>query len=132
MPPHDDAAPEGAGSSATHEGPTAELLVQDERSVLCRLAGDLDIESLLPARRALDQALADAPALLVVDLERIRFCDSSGLNLLLKTRAAALAAGTALRLAAASTAVLRLLEITGAQAVFDLHPTVRAALAEAP
>ncbi|KJY25023.1 hypothetical protein ADK60_06785 [Streptomyces sp. XY431] len=101
----------------------------DDRSAVCVLVGDLDIETLPPAEQALDEALRTRPRVLVVDLEQVGFCDSSGLNLLLKARMGATAAGAELRLAAASPTVLRLLELTGADTVFALHPSVGDALA---
>ncbi|MER5865069.1 STAS domain-containing protein [Kitasatospora sp. NPDC002040] len=126
MPVQDDVAPTGAGPVTLRSG--ADLGC----TLVCCLTGDLDIESLSPAQQALDEAIRTGPRILVVDLEQVGFCDSSGLNLLLKVRAAALEADIGLRLAAASPPVLRLLEITCTQTLFELHPTVRAALAEAP
>ncbi|MER5863339.1 STAS domain-containing protein [Kitasatospora sp. NPDC002040] len=94
------------------------------------ISGDLDIETLLPAKEALERAFWDNQVV-IADLERVTFCDSSGLNLLLRVRANAIAAGAQLRLAAVSEPVRRLLEITGTDAVFDARPTVRAALPDA-
>ncbi|MGW4645597.1 STAS domain-containing protein [Kitasatospora sp. NPDC004289] len=110
------------------EGLTAELSAVGERAVVCRLVGDLDVESLSPAEQVLDEALHARPEVVVVDLAEVGFCDSSGLNLLLRTRVAAQGAGVGLRLAAASAPVRRLLELTGAEAVFELSPSVQAAL----
>ncbi|MFJ8043345.1 STAS domain-containing protein [Kitasatospora sp. NPDC096147] len=118
MPVHDD------------EGLTVDLRPSGEHAVVCTLAGDLDIESLAPAEQVLGEALRSGPATLVIDLEQVGFCDSSGLNLLLKVRVDAKAADVGLRLAAPSAPVRRLLELTGAEAVFELHPSVRAALGE--
>ncbi|WP_078938475.1 STAS domain-containing protein, partial [Kitasatospora aureofaciens] len=101
----------------------------DTRAAVCTLAGDLDIETLEPARSALDGLVEQHPPLLVVDLAGVDFCDSSGLNLLLQTRMAAVSADVEFRLAAPSVTVQRLLELTCADTVFSLHPTVGAALA---
>ncbi|MFH9352475.1 STAS domain-containing protein [Kitasatospora sp. NPDC017646] len=102
------------------------------RAAVCTLAGDLDIETMEPARSALDDLVGQHPPLLVVDLAGVDFCDSSGLNLLLQTRMAAVAAEVAFRLAAPSVTVQRLLELTCADTVFSLHPTLDAALAAHP
>lgn len=111
----------------------APLTVQVHRTpaggAVCGVAGDLDIETLAPAQELLSDLVGQGPRVLVVDLERVGFCDSSGLNLLLKTRAAALAAGIDFRLAAVAPAVMRVLELTGAQAVFSVHASVDDALA---
>ncbi|MFJ9523154.1 STAS domain-containing protein [Kitasatospora sp. NPDC101801] len=95
---------------------------------LVTLTGDLDVDTLGPAKDALERAFWDNQVV-VADLEHVTFCDSSGLNLLLQIRANALAAGAQLRLASISQPVRRLLELTGAEAAFDLYPTVPAALA---
>ncbi|MEU9134316.1 STAS domain-containing protein [Kitasatospora sp. NPDC048540] len=115
--------------------PAGRLTARRERlgsTVLVVLAGELDLDSLAPADEALERALADGPARVVVDLAELGFCDSSGLNLLLRTRIAAQEAEIELRLAAAPDGQFgRLLELTGAGAVFSLHASVPDALADA-
>ncbi|MFJ5230832.1 STAS domain-containing protein [Kitasatospora sp. NPDC088391] len=112
--------------------PMAPLAVEvrhaPDGAAVCALAGDLDIESLEPAREALDRLIAERPRILVVDLDRIDFCDSSGLNLLLQARMSAVDSGLSLHLAALSGNVRHLLELTGAKAVFTIHDTVDEAL----
>ncbi|HEV2638564.1 MAG TPA: STAS domain-containing protein [Actinocrinis sp.] len=93
----------------------------DPGTVVCRLAGDLDLGSLAPVRAALDGALESGTGLLVVDLAGVDFCDSSGLNLLLQVRIEAEAAGVRLRLAALTSQVARVFELTGALEVFSVH-----------
>ncbi|WP_327063735.1 STAS domain-containing protein [Kitasatospora purpeofusca] len=128
MPAENDPAA-ALREAATTAGSIARPRPADNRTAVCVLVGDLDIETLPPAEQALDEALRTGPLVLVVDLEQVGFCDSSGLNLLLKARMSAKSAGAELRLAAASPTVLRLLELTGADTVFPLHPTVGDALA---
>ncbi|MFC5664337.1 STAS domain-containing protein [Kitasatospora misakiensis] len=124
-----DSGPDTTASTAL-SGPGLDVVVADfEGGVyVCSLTGDLDGDTLPPAARALGDLLDRRPAALVVDLAGVGFCDSSGLNLLLRTRLAAGKAGTALHLAAAPPGVMRVLELTGAQSVFSLHPSVEAAL----
>lgn len=126
--------PENDQESAEQpDAPLAGVAVEVRRTeagaALCSVAGDLDIEMMEPAERALAALVDQRPPLLVVVLEEVGFCDSSGLNLLLRTRASAAAAGVAFRLAAVPPAVMRVLELTGAESVFSLHPTVEEALA---
>ncbi|MFJ8039027.1 STAS domain-containing protein [Kitasatospora sp. NPDC096147] len=118
-----------AAAAVLQGGPGTELSPGGAGVLVCRIAGDLDIESLEPAKEALDSGLR-GNRLVVVDLEHVTFCDSSGLNMLLVARASALATGTGLRLAAVSQPVKRLLEITGAATAFDLYATVREAVEE--
>ncbi|MEU9042943.1 MULTISPECIES: STAS domain-containing protein [unclassified Kitasatospora] len=112
--------------------PRPELAVRTRHeacgAVVCVLVGDLDIETLAPAADALTALVAQRPRAVVIDLAGVGFCDSSGLNLLLKTRLAAGEERVALYLAAVSPTVLRVLELTGAHAVFSLHESVAAAL----
>ncbi|MFE9423690.1 STAS domain-containing protein [Kitasatospora sp. NPDC006697] len=110
-------------------GLAVEIRQEGERAWVCALAGDLDVETLQPAAQALRTLLERRPSKVVVDLRGVGFCDSSGLNLLLKSRREAAAAVVDFRLAAAPATVMRVLELTGAQAVFSLHSSVREALA---
>jgi len=89
-------------------------------------AGELDLFS---ARR-LESALIPAveQGVVVLDTAAVVFCDSTGLRALVKAQRAAKAAGHPLRLAAASEAVLRVLELAGALAYFDLFPDVESAV----
>lgn len=55
--------------------------------IFVRLDGALDIHTvaLLDERLHLAEVLAEPPARVAIDLSRLRFCDSSGLNLLIRT-----------------------------------------------
>lgn len=104
---------------------------QEQRgaTVLVALIGELDLDSMAPADEVLAQVFATAPERIVVNLAGISFCDSSGLNLLLRTRLAAQEADVELRLAAEPDGQLRrLLDLTGAGAVFSLHTSLSDAL----
>ncbi|MEV4615299.1 STAS domain-containing protein [Kitasatospora sp. NPDC049258] len=125
-----------SGFEAERHGGTApgeRLTARQERrgsAVLVALAGELDLDTLAPAAEVLTQALAAAPARVVVDLAELSFCDSSGLNLLLRTRLAAQDAEVELRLAVAPDGQFgRLLELTGAGTVFSVHASLADALA---
>ncbi|SOB88760.1 anti-sigma B factor antagonist [Streptomyces sp. 1331.2] len=100
----------------------------DAEAVVCTGVGDLEIDILALAEEALTSLVGVRPPVLVVDLERVGFCDSCALNLLLGTRLSAQAVGVEFRLAAPASAVRRVLELTGAQVVFSVHASVRAAL----
>ncbi|MFG3226041.1 STAS domain-containing protein [Kitasatospora sp. NPDC048194] len=97
-------------------------------AVVCTLAGDLDVETLDSAAETLAELVAQRPAAVVIDLREVAFCDSSGLNLLLRTRIAAEREGLELSLAAVAPTVMRVLELTGARTVFTIHESVEAAL----
>ena len=69
-------------------------------------------------------------ARLVVDCSRLEFCDSTGLNVLLGARLKAEAAGGEVHLAGMLPVVARVFQITGVDAVFSVHDTLEAALAD--
>ncbi|MFC9330080.1 STAS domain-containing protein [Kitasatospora sp. NPDC057015] len=121
--------PANSAATAAPGGPGAEVRRTDAGALVCSLAGELDLDGVLAVGPTLEEAVRAGAPLMVVDLSRVGFCDSSGLNLLLRTRTDADSAGTALRLAAAPDQLLRLLEITGADRVFALDPTLELALA---
>ncbi|MGW4897589.1 STAS domain-containing protein [Kitasatospora sp. NPDC004240] len=97
-------------------------------AAICRLEGEIDLDQRPKLEDALVQAVKDRPARLLVDLAGVGFCDSAGLNALLVTRADAETAGIRLILTAPPPQVRRLLEITGADEVFTVCDSVRAAL----
>ncbi|MGW4806861.1 STAS domain-containing protein [Kitasatospora sp. NPDC004272] len=111
----------GAPLTVALDSPGGALVVRPE--------GELDHDSVGPLREALERAVADPPGRLVVDCGGLGFCDSTGLNLLLRAHAAALRAGLPLLLAAPGPVVARMLEITGADEVLDVRSTVADALA---
>ncbi|AWK09015.1 STAS domain-containing protein [Streptomyces spongiicola] len=93
-------------------------------------AGELDHHTAELLRAPLENALEQGRARLVVDCSHLEFCDSTGLNVLLGARLRAEAAGGGVHLAGMLPVVARVFEITGAEAVFTVHDSVEAALAE--
>ncbi|QKW23958.1 STAS domain-containing protein [Kitasatospora sp. NA04385] len=128
---HDHVTSAQVGAVALEDSVGIDVRSGGDGIIVCRIAGDLDIESLAPVKEALAEVLR-GNRLVVLDLAQVAFCDSSGLNMLLMARADAFATGAVLRLAAVSQPVKRLLEITGAAAAFDVRPTVQDAIAELP
>ncbi|GAA2250473.1 MULTISPECIES: STAS domain-containing protein [Kitasatospora] len=110
-----------------HPTETGELTVSARPwvyGIVLTLEGELDHDSAGPLREALDEALRQSPEQLVVDCSGLAFCDSTGLNLLLRARLTAEAAGGRIVLTGPSPIVARMLEITGAQDVFQVFATV--------
>ncbi|NYI06128.1 anti-anti-sigma factor [Allostreptomyces psammosilenae] len=96
--------------------------------VVVALVGELDHGTADMAREALEAEISAGHTLLVVDCADLSFCDSTGLNVLLATRLRLQESGGEIRLAAMRSAVARVFEITGADTVFTVHPTVDRAL----
>ncbi len=100
------------------------------RSEILKPAGELDHHTADLLRAPLEAALAQGRSRLVVDCSQLEFCDSTGLNVLLAARLQAEAAGGGVHLAGMLPVVARVLEITGAEAVFTVHDSLDAALAD--
>ena len=100
-------------------------------TVLLRVGGEVDTLTATRLQAGLDEALdsarADAAGV-VVDLTGVTFLASSGLAVLIGGARRAAEVGRRLLLVAASRAVTRPLQVTGADALFDTHPDLAAAL----
>lgn len=102
-------------------------------AVLVRVQGDVDSITVGELSSQLTVALGVAathPAgLLVINLQPVTFFGSAGLNALFDCREKGLAAGTSVRLVAADNEyVLRPLEVTKLDRVFEVHRTLADAL----
>ncbi|MGW7072887.1 STAS domain-containing protein [Streptomyces sp. NPDC054855] len=91
------------------------------------LSGEIDHHSGAILQQALNEVDAETPRV-VVDLRRVTFMDSSGINILLAAHHTLTEAGGWLRLAAPNAAVKRTLSIVGVETVIDCHDTLRQAL----
>ncbi|MBV6696746.1 STAS domain-containing protein [Kitasatospora aureofaciens] len=86
--------------------------------------GELDLGTVADLRAALDQALAVPGTVVVIDCAGLEFCDSTGLNALLRAQADAVADDSRIELARPRTLLLRMLELTGATDAFPIRGTV--------
>ncbi|MEU2391794.1 STAS domain-containing protein [Streptomyces sp. NPDC007369] len=127
-------APTAAGSRerAHGDGSGDQFAVEVRRmdsAVVLLLSGELDHDTAEPLRAALEAALAaGGPLRLIVDCGGLSFCDSTGLNMLLRARLAAEAAGGSVELSGLGRQVARMLRLTGADGVFTIHRDLAAAL----
>lgn len=93
------------------------------------ITGDLDHATAPELRRAVDGLTLAAGHLLVLDLARLNFCDSSGITALLVARNLAIEQGGDIALAAVPDNTARILRIVGLDRVFTIHPDASAATA---
>jgi anti-sigma B factor antagonist len=108
--------------------PSPAFAISDEAVgdvVVVRLEGELDLAASAAVRNRVSSAAGHA---LVLDLRLVTFVDSSALRELLRARGDLQAAGKRLVLAAASPAVVRLLDLTHTAGFFEAAPTTAAAL----
>jgi anti-anti-sigma factor len=94
--------------------------------------GDIDLSSASALRAACDEALADQPAVLIIDLSGVPFIDSTGLGALIAAARKADVHGGEVRIAGAVGMVTRLLQLAGVERVLPLYPTREAASETAP
>ncbi|MGW8366530.1 STAS domain-containing protein [Streptomyces wedmorensis] len=97
-------------------------------AVVLVLVGELDRDAVGRLWAAVEEC--PPTGRIVVDCSGLGFCDSSGLNLLLRTRLRALEAGGLVELAGLRAPVDRMFEITGARGVFPVYGSVGEALSE--
>jgi anti-sigma B factor antagonist len=98
------------------------------RQVVLTLPEEIDMSNTSQVHDTLFRALDDGTAVLIADASRTMFCDSASITMLLRTHDRAAATGAQLRIAA-SPPIRRVLELTGADRMLHVYPTVAAALA---
>jgi anti-anti-sigma factor len=96
-------------------------------AVVVSLTGELDLYNAEEARAALLEACDGEPGVLVVDLEEVRFIDSTALGVLIEARSR-MADRSGFRLAAPGLETRRALEVSGLDNHFVVHNTVAEAL----
>lgn len=111
---------------------TMESLVVDheahEDAVVVHVRGDVDsitvdeLSSHLTA--ALELAATHPARLIIIDLRPVTFFGSAGLNAIFDCRELGLAAGTSLRLVADTDYVIRPLEVTKLDRIFEIYRTL--------
>jgi stage II sporulation protein AA (anti-sigma F factor antagonist) len=124
----EDEAPNPAGAAQAEQLSVRSTEVGGVR--LLTLAGEIDHATGGPLRTALLERAEVSPHV-VVDLGRVTFMDSSGINVFIAAHHALSAAGGWLRLAAAGNEVLRTLRIVGVDMVITCPATVEEALGTA-
>jgi anti-sigma B factor antagonist len=90
--------------------------------------GEADISSAQQLRDGLGDLVSSDAKAVIVDLTAITFLDSTGLGVLVEARNAAVEVGSALPIACDDGRILKLFRITGLDNVFEIHPSVDAAV----
>jgi stage II sporulation protein AA (anti-sigma F factor antagonist) len=94
--------------------------------------GEIDITNAAGLRAALLEAQAHANGTLVVDMAQTLYCDSAGLNVLVRAHKRAQADGGELLLVISGAAVLRIFAVTGIDHLIPNFPNLEQALAQTP
>lgn len=93
---------------------------------------EIDVTNAAQLRASLLEAAGQGYGALVVDMSRTRFCDSSGVNVLVRAHRQAQAEGGEVLLVVAAAAVLRILALIGVDRLIPNFPTLDEALAQTP
>lgn len=91
--------------------------------------GEIDVASAVMVRDALDRVIAAGHHRIVVDLDEVRFIDSTGLGVLVGRLKAVRDLGGDLQISCTSPRIIRVLSITGLDEVFGVHASTDAAIA---
>jgi anti-sigma B factor antagonist len=89
---------------------------------------EIDISNANSFREALTSATASGRPVIVVDMSGTEFCDSTGLNVLIRALGQAADVGGELRLVIGGTALRRILTVTGVAGMFRVYETLGQAL----
>ena len=104
----------------------------EDDAVLVHVKGDIDSgtadELTAHLTAALNQAETHSARLLIVDLHAVDFFGSAALNAVLDCHEEGKQAGTTVRLVADHDQVLRPIQVTELDRIFDIYPTLSEAL----
>jgi anti-sigma B factor antagonist len=102
------------------------------RPVVVALPAEIDISNAEHIGEELCAALAPGVTTVIADMTATRFCDSTGISMLVLAHRKALANNAELRLVAMSTAVLRALTLVRIDHFLPVYPSVADALRPGP
>lgn len=93
------------------------------------LPAEIDVTNADTVRDELLAALNQNAILVIADMSRTNFCDSSGVSAIVQVFRRAVASGSAMRLVVSTPSVQRVLSITGVDRLLDVFPSIAASLA---
>jgi anti-anti-sigma factor len=100
-------------------------------AVVVALPAEIDMANADRVGQQLASVLTPGVKTVIADMTATRFCDSSGINMLVRAHQQAAANGTELRLVVASTSVLRTLTLLGLDDLLAIYPSLSQVLAAA-
>jgi len=92
---------------------------RDTRTARVSLGGELDLNGVDSLTAELNRLAAQGVDTVLVDASGVTFLDSSGLSALLAGRESLKASGGQLKVVATSTAVARVLDMTGTRSILE-------------
>lgn len=101
---------------------------RQESAMVLEIAGDVDAANAHVLREAVLAAIAESPAVVVVDLTEVGYIDSVGLGTLVVSLKHAIEQRAKLRLVVTSPQIEKVLKITGLLGVFEVFSDSQSAL----
>lgn len=90
--------------------------------------GEVDVYSAPALKERIAESISGAAPVVVIDLSNVEFMDSTGLGALVAARTTAVEAGGRLPVVCDRDRILKLFQITGLDGVFEVYPSVEAAV----
>lgn len=87
---------------------------------ICRIDGEIDINSAVEVKRAIDRLIRDKKPKIVINMDKVAYIDSSGLATLVELLKNFRKYGGKLKLSGLSEKVKSLFEITKLEKLFDI------------
>ncbi len=98
------------------------------RLVIVAFSGELDHSNEQDARREIDRILKQGATCLILDLTRLNFMDSSGINLLVRAYNTLMQRQGTLALVSPSALVYRILQVVQLTPLLPIYPSLQHAL----
>ncbi len=102
-----------------------------DKVAVVSLPVEIDVSNADQVREDLLSIVNRGATLLVVDMGATTFCDSAGVNAIVRAFRRATESGAGMRLVVSAPAVQRVLAITGVDHLIDIYPSVAAAMGAA-
>ncbi len=96
---------------------------------LLSLRGEIDVYTAPRLRQAIIDLVEGGATRIVVDMEKVDFLDSTGLGVLVGGLKRVRVKDGSLSIVTTQDKILKIFDITGLSRVFDIHPSVDAAVA---
>ncbi|MFI0354554.1 STAS domain-containing protein [Actinomadura sp. 9N407] len=106
-------------------------LLRQDRCTVVRVRGEIDVVSRERFEETMSEVL-EAGGPMVVDMREVTFCDSTGLNSIVKAYRRALERGTMIALVALPPRVRRVFRITAVDEFIPIYDTLREAIGALP
>jgi len=98
------------------------------KPVVVTMPAEIDVTNADRIGGELSMAISGGAGIVVADMTGTRFCNSSGISILVQAHRQAAANGAELRLVVASAAVLRALKLVRMESLLPIYPSLDAAL----